>query len=34
LRWSDGWTETMAASENGLFRCWDCGKKRWAKELC
>lgn len=33
LLWDESWTETEAAKRNGLWRCYDSGKLKWAKEV-
>lgn len=33
LVFKEGWTESVAARANGLYRCFDSGKIRWMKEI-
>lgn len=33
LIYQQGWTEREAATANGLYRIWDCGKTRWIKDV-
>ena len=31
LVWDESWTESEAAEANGLWKCWDSGKRRWVR---
>lgn len=33
LVWDESWTESQAARQNGLYRCYDSGKIRWIRHV-
>lgn len=33
LLYEEGLTERQLAELNGLYRCWDCGKRRWVRRV-